>query len=264
MPVSSARPKNSAVLVSIGGFDPSGGAGVLLDAAVFRRFGFRPAAVLSALTVQNSRAVREVNPVPPDLVRRQWRALACDLPIAGVKIGMLGSAANLEAAAAILRRRAGAPRVIDPVLRSSSGARLLDPAAVSDYLRLVRGLAELITPNIQEAARLARRPIADVPDMAAAARRIYESSGIPCLVKGGHLERRAVDILFDGTAVRTYSRPRWKRDVHGTGCLLSAAILSFLARGAALPEACRRAGAWSHRMIGKAVRPGAGRFLFTV
>jgi hydroxymethylpyrimidine/phosphomethylpyrimidine kinase len=251
-------------LVSLGGFDPSGGAGVLLDTAVFRRFGFRPAAVLTALTVQNSRAVREVRPVAPDFVRRQWRALAGDLPIAGIKIGMLGSGPNLEAAAAILRGLAGTPRVIDPVLRSSSGARLLEPAAVSGYLRLVRGRAELITPNIEEAARLVRRPIAAVADMVDAARRIYEVCGIPCLVKGGHLERRAVDILFDGAEVRTFNRPKWRRDVHGTGCLLSAAILAFLARGAALPEACRRAGAWSHRMIGKAVRPGTGRFLFTV
>ena len=240
--------KNTRPLVlSVAGFDPSGGAGVILDAAVLRGMGFRMAAVLTAVTVQNTAGVKNVYPLDARLVRAQWRAVSEEAMIVGIKVGMVGTAKNLRMIVQELGRYPGIPRVIDPVLRATSGARLVDASAFPAFLDGLRGRATLLTPNRDEAGRLARLPVRSIGEMDEAARRIFERCGVACLVKGGRLTGTAVDVLFDGKRSYLFSHARVAGEVHGTGCHLSASILGYLVRGRDLPDAVRLAAAATHR-----------------
>ncbi|MDD8025721.1 MAG: hydroxymethylpyrimidine/phosphomethylpyrimidine kinase [Acidobacteriota bacterium] len=250
-------------LLSVAGFDPSGGAGILLDLAVFRCLGFRGAAVITALTAQDSLAVLSVRPVPPAFIRRQWDVLRADFAIAGIKAGMAGSAAGWDEIGRGLARHAGIPRVVDPVLRSSSGALLAGTAAPGRIAAALRGRASLITPNLDEASFLTGRRIATGAAMTEAARRIFDEIGCACLVKGGHLRGPAIDILYDGERTHRFPHPRIGRDAHGTGCFLSASILGFWAGGAGLAESCQKAIRRTERAIRVSVRPGRGRFFLS-
>ncbi len=225
-------------LVSIAGWDPSAGAGVLLDLRVFERLGRRGFGVLAAVTAQSSKRVGGVFPVPARAVAGQFESLTGGLVVGGIKVGMLATSANLKVVAGILAKHVRLPRVIDPVLRSSSGALLLEKKAWPRFLETVEGKASLITPNLAEAAALTGHPVRNVAEMRAAAEKIHRRSGIPCLIKGGHLEGQAVDILFDGNGFSAFAHEKLPRNVHGTGCYLSSAILCYLAEGRPLKEAC--------------------------
>lgn len=250
------------LVLSVAGLDPSGGAGALLDAAVLRGMGFRMAAVLTAVTVQNTAGVKSVYPLDARLVRAQWRAVSEETAIAGIKVGMAGTAKNLRMIVRELGRHPGIPRVIDPVLRATSGARLVDSSAIPSFLGGLRGRATLLTPNRDEAGRLARRRVRSIREMDEAARYIYERSGVACLVKGGRLTGTAVDVLFDGKRSYLFSHARIAGDVHGTGCHLSASILGYLVRGRDLPDAVRLGAAATQRARRKANSPAGGRRRF--
>ncbi|HVP89864.1 MAG TPA: hydroxymethylpyrimidine/phosphomethylpyrimidine kinase [Terriglobales bacterium] len=252
-------PKN---LLSIAGYDPSGGAGVGLDLRVFERLGFRGYGILTSVTAQDASRVESAFPLPAWLVRSQVRALERGRCFAGLKVGMVGSLENLTAVAAILAAHPGLPRVVDPVFESSSGLRLLERAALPDFLRILRGRASLLTPNLGEASTLAGLRVDTLEAMKEAAERIWRVGCVPCLVKGGHLRGEAVDVLHDGREFRVFRHPRLRRDVHGTGCHLSAAILGFLADGLGLEEACRRGIALTARGIRGAVPAAGGRRVF--
>ncbi len=249
-------------LLSIAGYDPSGGAGALLDVRVFEALDFHGAVVLTALTVQNTVAVRRVIPIPARMVSEQYRALAADMEFSGIKVGMLGSHTIVPVLARILAANAGIPRVVDPVLRASSGAPLFEKGGLSAFLRAVRSRASLLTPNIDEAAILSGMPVRTPKDMAEAARTIYERTEVPCLVKGGHLEKGAVNILFAGRRTAMFGHEKLARDVHGTGCFLSSAILGHLALGRSLEKACGLAADMVHAAIVSSIKAGKGRRVF--
>jgi hydroxymethylpyrimidine/phosphomethylpyrimidine kinase len=250
-------------LLSIAGYDPSGGAGVGLDIQVFRHLGFSGSGILTSVTAQSAAKMKKAIHLPPGLVRSQYEALASEMRFAGIKIGMAGTLENLAAAARILAANPSIPRVVDPVFRSSSGATLLEKRAVPRFLEIVKGKATLITPNLDEAAALTGLRMRTVEDMKEAARRICESGPVPCLVKGGHLRGEAVDVLFDGREFAVFRHGRVRKRVHGTGCFLSAAILGYLAGGCELEEACRRGIRLTGLGIRKAAPAGKGRAAFS-
>lgn len=225
-------------LISIAGWDPSGGAGVLLDLRVFERLGHRGSGVLTAVTAQEAGRVSRVFPMTAAAVVAQFERLAEGRAVDGLKVGMLATLANLRAVARILDRQAGRPRVLDPVLRSTSGAFLLEKKAWPRFLDAMGGKAELITPNLDEAAAMTGLPVRSVAEMKQAAEKIHLRSGLPCLLKGGHLEGQAVDVLFDGREFTAFPHVRLPRRVHGTGCFLASAILGYLAEGRPLKESC--------------------------
>lgn len=249
-------------LISIAGYDPSGGAGVLLDLRVFERLGQRGFGVLTAVTAQSPRKVHGVFPVTARAVAGQFGRLAEAVEIGGIKVGMLATAANLRAAARILEDRAPLPRVVDPVLRSSSGAPLLERKAWPRFLAAIEGKADLITPNLDEAETLTGRAVRSVAAMKSAAEEVHQRSGVPCLLKGGHLEGPAVDILFDGKEFAAFAHPRLPRSVRGTGCFLSSAILCYLAEGRPLKEACGLGIVRVGRGIRAAAPAGGGTWVF--
>jgi len=250
-------------LLSIAGYDPSGGAGVELDIRVFARLGFRGFGVLTAVTAQNAAGVKKAFPLPAGLIRSQYLALAEETRLAGIKVGMAGTLENLSATARILASNPSLPRVADPVFKSSSGAALLETRAVRRFLEILGGNASLITPNLDEAAALTGRRAGTVDGMKDAAREIFRAGSIPCLVKGGHLRGEAADVLFDGKAFTVFRHARLAREVHGTGCYLSAAILCYLAEGRNLEEACRRGIRLTVQAVRRAEPAGKGGTAFS-
>ena len=246
-------------LLSIAGFDPSGGAGALADLRVFRDLGYHGAAALTAITVQSTSGVGGVEAVTPALLARQVECLENDLVVAGIKVGMAATEANLRLIGRICGAHPEIPRVVDPVFRSSSGRLLLDRAGTAAFVSVFRGRITVVTPNLDEAAVLAGGPVADVDGMVAAARTIAGKLRCACLVKGGHLSGEAVNVLDDGRRTVLLRRPRLRGDVHGTGCLFSSALLGYLAAGRSPAAAAAAATDFTHAAIDRAVRVGRGR-----
>jgi hydroxymethylpyrimidine kinase/phosphomethylpyrimidine kinase len=254
--------RQTRTLLSMAGYDPSGGAGVLLDIAVFRHLGFLGMGVLTAVTAQNTGGVLEFRCLPARFVLNQYKALAREVSFAGIKVGMVGCRGNLRALAAVLRDNRNVPIVVDPVFRSSSGAWLLDRAAVPAYVSGIRGKITLLLPNLAEASLLTGRTVANPKDMGEAARRIAELFDSACLVKGGHLKKGVLDILFDGERLHIFKKKRIGREVHGTGCFLSSSVLGYLVKGWSLVQACEAASALTSAAIKRAVRTKNRRYAF--
>lgn len=245
---------DTRVALTIAGSDPSGGAGVQADLKTFHQLKVYGAAVITLITVQNTTRVSRVEVLDAGLVSEQIAAVLEDLTPGAAKTGALGSAAIVEAVAACSIQ---CPLVVDPVMISKHGAPLMDAdarAAVRDRL-LPR--AALVTPNLHEAAELAGVAVASVGEMREAAGRIAGLGARSVLIKGGHLEGDAVDVLYHEGAFTEFRAPRIEtRHTHGTGCTYSAAIAAFLARGMTMVEAVGRA----RRFIDAAIRtsPGLG------
>jgi hydroxymethylpyrimidine/phosphomethylpyrimidine kinase len=176
---------------------------------------------------------------------------------------MTGSAANIRECGRLLSGFPTLPRVVDPVLRASSGRSLSGSAAAGFFLDAFRGNATVLTPNLEEAARLSGRSVTTVSGMRDAAAAIYDRMGVPCLIKGGHLPGNPVNLLYDGSRILRFAKSRIRRDVHGTGCLFSAALLAFLVRTGDLAEAAGSATDWAHRAIRTAAPIGRGRAVFS-
>ena len=251
-----------SALFSIAGYDPSSGAGVLLDVAVFRRFGFLGSGILTAVTAQNSRQVMEVRCLGPRFLLNQYETLIGDIAPAGIKVGMVGCRGNIPALGHILARHADIPIVVDPVLKSSSGRWLLEKSALPAYLAQIKGRISVLTPNLHESALISGIRPRGPEAMKEAARRIVERIAAPCLVKGGHLARGVVDVLYDGRKFYQFPHAKIAGDVHGTGCFLSSSLLSFVVLGNSLVEACALASKFTHSALRRAVRLGQGRPIF--
>jgi hydroxymethylpyrimidine/phosphomethylpyrimidine kinase len=246
-----------SVALTIAGSDSGAGAGIQADLKTFAALGVYGVTVVTAITAQNTVAVRAVQEIDLDVIRAQLDAVAEDFAIGALKTGMLSSAALIETVAAgILRHKLG-PLVVDPVMIAKSGDRLLREDAV-DALRRLLPLAEVVTPNIPEAEVLAGRPIRARDDRLAAARIIMELGAHAVVIKGGHSEDDPiVDLLVDSQGVHEYSAARVvTTSTHGTGCTFSAAITAGLATGLALPDAVGEARDYVSRALSSA--PGLG------
>ncbi len=236
-------PSPPSLALTIAGSDPSGGAGLQADLSVFARHGLRGAGVPSALTVQSGAGVRSVHPVEPTLVDSQLRAVLEDHALGGAKIGMLGAAGTPQRLAAAWRDlSAGLPLVIDPVLVSSSGAVLLEDGGLASLRDDLFPQATLVTPNWFEAALLLGWDPGGRVEAARAARELLNFGPGAVLVTGGDLGgAQSVDFLAcaDGTELELRSPRTSAVHSHGTGCLLSASILSALLHGRELVDAVR-------------------------
>lgn len=226
------------IALSIAGSDPSGGAGIQADLKTFHQFGVYGEAVLTLITVQNTREVRSVELLPPALVAEQIDAVLTDIPPLAIKTGALGSAPIIEAVAGQLHESA-APVVVDPVMISKHGSPLLAGDAQQALESVLLPLAHLVTPNLPEAARLARMDsIDDLQQARDAAKRIRDFGSKSVLIKGGHFTDSASDLLFTNDQFFEFPSERIQTPhTHGTGCTYSAAITALLACGHPLEEA---------------------------
>jgi hydroxymethylpyrimidine/phosphomethylpyrimidine kinase len=247
------------ILLTIAGFDPSCGAGTAADLKTFAAHGCYGVAAITALTVQNTQGVTEVQNTPSAMLRAQLESLASDSDIAAVKIGMLGNRGNAAVVAEFLDAHKFVHVVHDPVMKSSSGTELLDAAGIKYVVTELLKRSSVITPNVPEAEVLAGLTIKDVADMEAAARKIVEMGAHAVIVKGGHMDR-AVDVLFDGNEIFALAGDKNREDtLHGTGCTFASAIAAQLAAGRGLAEAAMLAKAYVTKAIEKAYAIGKGR-----
>lgn len=249
--------------LTIAGSDSGAGAGIQADVKTFAAIGVYGVCAVTAVTAQNTLGVRAAFALPAAIVDAQIEAIFEDFDVAAVKIGMLSSAEIVDAAAAALIRFSPRFVVLDPVMVASSGDPLLAPAAIAAIKSRLIPLVHCLTPNLAEAAALlGAAPARDEAEMIGQGRALLELGAGAVLMKGGHLESSdAVDILLTATNARRYAGPRIaSRNLHGTGCTLSAAISAYVAMGRELEEAVAGAKAFVRKTIdaGRDLKLGAG------
>ena len=254
-----SKRRELSIALSIAGSDSGGGAGVQADLKTFAALGVHGVCAITCLTAQNPRGVRGIQASSPLMLRKQIEAVFEELPPAACKTGMLFSSPLIGVVTEFFRARRAPPLVVDPVMIATSGARLLQSAAVKRLQRELLPLAALVTPNREEAELLTGLSVRDEEGLRAAARVLHGRFGCAALVKGGHLRgaREAVDVFFDGRTELMLSAP-FVRGVstHGTGCTYSAAITARLARGESLVKAVTAAKEFITQAIAQSVRAG--------
>jgi hydroxymethylpyrimidine/phosphomethylpyrimidine kinase len=245
-------------VLSIAGSDPSSGAGIQSDLKTFQALHVFGMALPAALTIQNSRGVFGVKSVPPGLLLQQLNSLLSDIKPNAIKTGMLLTKQNVEAVATTIKKFSIKGLVVDPVLKSSSGKPLLQPAAITSLIGKLFPLAMIVTPNIPEAEILAGMSITSEGDMDYAAGRLLDKGPAYVLFKGGHRTGPAVDTLYGGKSVLSFSTSRKKGEFHGTGCVLSSAIAVFIARGLSVEKAVEKAKQFVDKLLKTAEPAGTG------
>ena len=251
------------IALTIAGSDSGGGAGIQADLKTFASLGLHGVSAITCLTAQNPRGVRGIEAASRVMVRRQLEAIFAELPPRAMKTGMLYSAAIIAEVAAFLDGHPAVPLVVDPVMVSTSGVRLLRPDAIRRLRQRLLPRATLVTPNLDEAQLLVGSPLTSVEDLRRAARQLQARFGCAALVKGGHLRglREAVDIFYDGREELLLSAPFIRGvSTHGTGCTYSAAVTAHLALGLALPQAVAAAKGYISQAIARSYRAG-GHFV---
>ena len=246
------------IALTIAGSDSGGGAGIQADLKTFQQFGVFGTSVIVALTAQNTREVRAVEVVSSAMIAAQLAALAEDLPPAALKTGMLADIGIVRQVSQAIRENGWGPLVVDPVMVSTSGHRLLSMEAEEVVRESLLPMAALVTPNLDEAAILTGRAVHDVPSMERAGETLVSFGAAAALVKGGHLAgEELTDVLVTPAGTRHFTRPRLDTtSLHGTGCTLSAAVTAGLALGRELDRAVDDALDFVHRAI--AAAPGLG------
>jgi hydroxymethylpyrimidine/phosphomethylpyrimidine kinase len=233
------------VVLTIAGFDPSSGAGVTADIKTIAAHGCYGVACVTAMTVQSTAGVRRVEAVDPALVTDTLQELASDIPIAAVHIGMLGTAKVAKVVAEFLGQRSGKDKlpnvVLDPILKSTSGADLLDAAGTKILIEKLIPLATVVTPNVDEAAFLTGLKVTDLDEMRAAAAKLHQMGAAAVVITGGHLEK-AIELLSfttkNGVEQEVFKAERQRSNsTHGTGCAFATAIACHLALDRGLAEA---------------------------
>jgi hydroxymethylpyrimidine/phosphomethylpyrimidine kinase len=243
--------------LAIAGSDSGGGAGIQADLKAFARCGVHGMTAITALTAQNTVGVEMVEPVSPEMIVAQIEAVASDIGVDAVKIGMLADEATIEAVVDGLELLDAPPVVVDPVMIAESGAALLDPNAKAALIERILPLAAVVTPNLPEARELAGVGVeADAEELA---RAIQALGPVAVVVTGGHSEDGA-DVLFDGSGVVRIDGPRYPDGAsHGSGCTHSSALAAFMAHGNELADAARRAREIAAEAVGNGLAGiGAG------
>jgi hydroxymethylpyrimidine/phosphomethylpyrimidine kinase len=228
--------------LTIAGSDSGGGAGIQADIKTMTANGVYAMSAITALTAQNTTGVTDIMEVTPEFLKAQLDCIFTDIRPDAVKTGMVSASALIEVIAERLRFYGAENLVVDPVMVATSGARLISEDAIGTLKKELLPLAKVITPNIPEAEVLSGRTVASEKDMEAAAKEIYEKYGCGVLCKGGHSINDANDLLYDGKEMIWFKGKRINNpNTHGTGCTLSSAIASGLAKGYDLPTAVRSA-----------------------
>ena len=251
--------KSFPVALTIAGSDSGGGAGVQADLKTFTAFGCHGTTAITCITAQNPKGVSGIQPIRPEMVRKQIEAIFAELPPCAVKTGMLFSAEIISTVTDFFAQRKRPPLVVDPVMVATSGAVLLKPSAIRVLKSELLPLATLVTPNLDEAELLTGRKLSSVEHLKQAAVELYERHGCAVLVKGGHLKLRseAIDVFYDGRVMRELKARRIRGiSTHGTGCTYSAAITAHLAHGKTLLAAVENAKRFITDAISESYKAG--------
>lgn len=251
-------------VMTIAGSDSGGGAGIQADLKTFMNYRVYGTSAITAITAQNTLGVNKVLMLPPEMVAAQIDAVSVDIGVDAVKTGMLGTQEIIETVAERVKAHRIANLVVDPVMVSTSGHRLLQEDAVKSYIKHILPISLVVTPNLHEAEILTGRKIESVTELKEAAMRILAMGPQWVLLKGGHRRfsgegSTVIDLLTNGDFLDEIRCPRIETTcTHGTGCTLSAAIAAGLASDMPVTQAVRRAEAFIHGAIKTAVPVGGG------
>ncbi len=245
--------------LTIAGSDSSGGAGIQADMKTFSALGVYALSAVTALTAQNTLGVSGIVQIEPEFVSAQIRSVVLDIGVDCVKTGMLANSAIISRVAADLEALEVKNLVVDPVMISSSGVRLLDDDAIETLVTRLIPMALVLTPNLHEAEVLTGIRVERLEDMREAAVRIARLGCGYVLLKGGHLRGNPVDLLYDGSRFRQYSGVRQETaNTHGTGCTFASAVAAFIARGLRVEQAVSGAKAYVGAAIAQGLPLGRG------
>lgn len=243
---STSKEHNNFVL-TIAGSDSSSGAGIQADLKTFYKLKVPALSVITAITAQNSRGVFSIHPIPPKEIEKQIKALEEDFEIIGAKVGMVADNQSIKVISDFFKRRRDIFFLLDPVLISTSGSKLYLEDTKNSLKEKLIPLCNLITPNLDEAKALIDFNSKDNLEIA---KRFYDKFNVPILLKGGHSKRKIIeDIFFDGKEIKEYKWKKLKGEFHGTGCILSSAILANIALGLDLKEAIGCALNFLHKQL---------------
>jgi len=246
-------------VLTIGGSDPSGGAGIQADIFSLLELGIFPFSVITSVTAQNSSGIMTIHNVSHQIVGDQIRAILTDVGPDAAKIGMVGTRENVKTIAEIFEDYGVENLVVDPIIEATDGTTLLGPSGFSLMKVRLFPLAKVVTPNIPEAQKLSGFSIKDVEDMRRAAQAIHLFGSEWILIKGGHLEgEKCMDILWNGTTYYEYTSEKVESDVRGTGCVFSSALAAHLAQGIEVPKAVELAEEYVLQKIKSAYLIGKG------
>lgn len=246
-------------VLSIAGSDCSGGAGIQADLKTFSAHGVYGMSVIVSVVAENTSRVIDIQNVTPDMIEKQIDAVFEDIEVDAVKIGMLSTPECMKAVAAKVKQYQPENVVIDPVMYAKNGCPLMEPTAVSTLIETIIPLADVLTPNIPEAEKIADMQISTVSDMETAARKIHSMGCKSVVVKGGHHIGNAVDVLFDGRNFYHFETAHIDtKNTHGTGCTFSSAIASQLAKGKSVPDAVKAAKTYVTMAIEHSLAIGKG------
>ena len=246
-------------VLSIAGSDCSGGAGIQADLKTFSAHGVFGMSVIVSVVAENTSRVIDIQNVTPDMIEKQIDAVFEDIEVDAVKIGMLSTPECMKAVAAKVKQYQPENVVIDPVMYAKNGCPLMEPTAVSTLIETIIPLADVLTPNIPEAEKIADMQISTVSDMETAAKKIHSMGCKSVVVKGGHHIGNAVDVLFDGRNFYHFETAHIDtKNTHGTGCTFSSAIASQLAKGKSVPDAVKAAKTYVTMAIEHSLAIGKG------
>jgi hydroxymethylpyrimidine kinase/phosphomethylpyrimidine kinase len=247
------------VALTIAGSDSGGGAGIQADLKTFAALGVHGTSAVTAITAQNTTGVSDILELPVDLVRKQIAAVVDDIGVQAAKTGMLSSVAIITAVAESVREHGLSLLVVDPVMVAKGGAKLLRDDAIDAMRELLIPLAAVVTPNLPEAEALLGRRIASIEERQQAARELVAMGARAAIVKGGHVAD-ATDVYFDGSHLVELRADRIDTvNTHGSGCVFSAAIAAWLARGADPLQAAREAKSFITEAIANSLEIGRGQ-----
>lgn len=246
-------------VLTIAGSDCSGGAGIQADLKTFSAHGVFGMSVIVSVVAENTSRVIAIQDITPDMIGKQIDAVFEDIEVDAVKIGMLSSPECMKAVAAKLQEYKPKNIVVDPVMYAKNGCPLMEPTAVDTLIKTIIPLADVLTPNIPEAEKIAGLQISTVDDMDVAAQNIHAMGCKAVVVKGGHAVGNALDVLYDGNKIYHFETARIDtKNTHGTGCTFSSAVASQLAKGASIEKAAELAKAYVTMAIKHSLAIGKG------
>jgi hydroxymethylpyrimidine/phosphomethylpyrimidine kinase len=223
-------------VLTIAGFDPSSGAGITRDLDTFFSLGLHGIAAPTSTVVQGPQGVNNIYPTPLDTFHAMLASIREDIRVDGVKVGVAWDERYVEALSDFLPEYPETPVVVDPVLAAKNGISLLNNNGLKSLIKTVFPKTTVITPNLDEASRITGEKIKTFKDMEGCARALAAIGPQAVVIKGGHLKGKPIDLLFDGSDCITWQRKRVDRVIHGTGCILSSLIVSFLVHGYSIKE----------------------------
>lgn len=246
-------------VLTIAGSDCSGGAGIQADLKTFSAHGVFGMSVIVSIVAENTSRVISIQDITPDMIAKQIDAVFEDIEVDAVKVGMLSTPDCMKAVAEKLAQYKPQSVVIDPVMYAKNGCPLMNPEAIDTLVDTIIPLADVLTPNIPEAEKIAHMQISTVDDMETSAMKIYRMGCKAVVIKGGHFGGSALDVLYDGNKIFRFDTARINtKNTHGTGCTFSAAVASQLAKGVCVSEAVRQAKAYVTMAIKHSLDIGKG------